>query len=300
MTVKATPVPLLQRVYHRYAGASRKDALNLSDEPGGAGSDVIFELKQVINALKLDAFDTERGTVDYRHLRESQAYRNYQRITHRLASFPLKTLVSQEERLAFWINLYNTLIVDAVIRFGVQKSVQEVRGFFVKAAYVVDGYRFSADDIEHGVLRANAGHPAIPGAQFRFNDPRYEFALREPDPRIHFTLVCASASCPPIGVYSVERIDEQLDMAARNFINGGEAVVDLDNDTVTLSKIFQWFAPDFGGPALNQIGFGSFEAVLAFIAPYMDDAAARDALTYEPERFKVQFVSYDWGLNLVA
>ena len=140
--------------------------------------------------------------------------------------------------------------------------MQEVKGFFARIAYAVGGYRFSADDIEHGILRANAGHPAIPGKQFTNRDSRSAFALDRFDPRIHFALNCASRSCPPINVYLAENIDQQLDLATRNFINGGEFSVDVKNMTVTLSTIFRWYAPDFGGNTLNQLGRGDFTNVL--------------------------------------
>jgi hypothetical protein len=187
-----------------------------------------------------------------------------------------------------------------VIHFGVEATVHEVRGFFVKAAYIIDGLRFSADDIEHGILRANAGNPAIPGPQFRFHDPRFALVISQVDPRIHFTLVCASESCPPVGIYSPEQLDQQLDLAAHNFINGGEVRVDLERNEVHLSRIFQWYAPDFGGNVLNQIGQGSFRNVLAYIARYIADDEAQQALLRHPDRFKVRFNKYDWGLNLVA
>lgn len=300
MTVKSTPMPMLHRLYYLLTGVRRGNALNQGEQIVQSGSDVAFELRQAMNAMKLDAVDRNTGAVDYQKLKGSPAYVSYRKTTRKLQSFSLDSLQTSEEKLAFWINLYNTLVVDAVISFGVGRTVHEVRGFFAKAAYIVDGYRFSADDIEHGVLRANAGHPAIPGRQFLFHDPRTEFAVKEVDPRIHFTLVCASESCPPIGVYNAERIDEQLDAAAYSFINGGEVQVDLTQNVVTLSKVFQWYAPDFGGGAINQIGWGDFVPVLRFVSRYLQDEDTQTILNTEPQRFKIRFKPYDWGLNLLS
>ncbi len=295
-----TPAPFLYRVYQFLNRVSPKEALNCVGDVQSAGDNLVFELKQAINAIKLDAFDLETGTVNYTKLKNSPAHEAFQVTAKRLQYFPLQSLVTQEERLAFWINLYNVLIVDAVIRFGIEKTVQDVRAFFAKVAYIIDGYRFSADDIEHGILRANAGHPAIPGAQFTRSDPRRQFAMKSIDPRIHFTLVCASNSCPPIGVYTPDNLAHQLDVAAHNFINGGEVEVDLDAKTVLMSKIFQWYAPDFGGRSLNQVGMGDFSAVLRYVAPYISDENIQQTLANNPVEFKVGFKLYDWGLNLVA
>ena len=36
------------------------------------------------------------------------------------------------------------------------------------------------------------------------SDPRLKVALTEPEPLIHFALVCGAKSCPPIKTYSAE------------------------------------------------------------------------------------------------
>lgn len=296
-----TPVPFAQRVYHFYSGLGKleKAILNCADTLPEADDSLDFRLRQVMNAIKLEAMSDDGTGVDYGKLSASTAYEQFRNLTVQLQRFPLKKLHSRDQKLAFWINIYNVMVVDAVIQFGVRKSVQEKRGFFVKAAYVIDGYRFSADDVEHGILRANQGNPAIPGGQFGGNDPRLALQMPRIDPRIHFTLVCASSSCPPIGFYRPENIDEQLDLAARNFINGGEVEVNVEEKTVRLSKIFQWYAPDFGGSFLNQLGFGDFSTVLRFVTPFISDEFAREALEKETQAFKVSFKAYDWGLNIL-
>jgi hypothetical protein len=175
----------------------------------------------------------------------------------------------------------------------VGESVQDVPGFFWKAAYNVGGYRYSAFDIEYGILRANAAHPAIPGAHFGSQDPRRRFTLQTLDPRIHFALVCAARSCPPISVYTPEEIDTQLDLAARSFINGGGVDIDRDSGEVRLSRIFQWYAPDFGAFPLALAGK---RALLSYIAEYRADQQDKAYLLQGSPR--VRFMDYDWSLNV--
>ena len=105
------------------------------------------------------------------------------------------------------------------------------------------------DEIEHGVLRMNKGHPNAGRQEFEDADPRTQVALTSLDPRIHFALNCGARSCPPIRVYTEDRIEAQLDTASRSFL---DQEVSLIKDPVTgkwtleLSKLFLWYGEDFG------------------------------------------------------
>jgi len=257
-----------------------------------AAKPVAADLKRIINEMKAEAYDLERGRVDYTRLCTSSIYTEYCLCARRLQSFDLATLATREERLAFWINLYNALIVDAVIRFEVKRSVNETPGFFWRAAYDIGGQRYCAFDIEYGILRANAPHPAIPGPQFGLRDPRRRYSLDRLDPRIHFALVCAARSCPPIAVYDAARIDEQMDMAAQAFITSGGAKIDRAAGEVRLSQIFQWYAPDFGG---RPFALGDKRPLLEFISAYLTDEADREFI--RRDKLTVRFRPYDWLLN---
>ena len=248
--------------------------LNSGPKPDGAmvSEPMAADMRRIVNALKAEAYDTERGRADYPGLCASPAYAEYCMCARRLQSFDPAMLDGREERLAFWINLYNALIVDAVIQFEVKRSVNEVQGFFWRAAYDIGGQRYCAFDIEYGILRANASHPAIPGPHFGSRDPRRRYSLERLDPRIHFALVCAARSCPPIAVYDAASVDEQLDMAARTFINHGGVDIDRASGEVRLSQLFQWYAPDFGG---RLFALGDKRPLLKFIAPYLPDGADR-------------------------
>jgi hypothetical protein len=197
--------------------------------------------------------------------------------------------------MVFWINLYNALIIHAVIAYGIEKKVNEVRGIFEKAAYIVGGYRFSANDIEHGILRANAGHPALPGAQFGKDDPRRDFCLPELDPRVHFALVCAAQSCPPISFYQAVHLDEQLNLAARNFLGDGGMIVDRDKKQIKLSRIFSWYAQDFGG---RLFGYVARENLLHCVIAYLDSSPDATFVRENAAQMTIKFVKYDWSLNV--
>ncbi len=288
---------LIHRLILLIHGIAPDFVLNEGPAPadGGAPLPAAADLHRTVNALKAEAFDLARGRVDYARLSRSPTYAEYAACARRLQAFDPASLAHRQERLAFWINLYNALMVDAVIQFGVKRSVNEVPGFFWRAAYRLGGQRYNAFDIEYGLLRANAGHPAIPGPHFGPGDPRRAHSLAQLDPRLHFALVCAARSCPPIAVYDSDQIDDQLDLAARSFVNNGGVVVERAAGRVRLSQIFQWYAPDFGGAPL---GLGSKRPLLQFAARYLADASDREfVLRGEPA---VQFQNYDWSLNAVA
>lgn len=230
---------------------------------------------------------------DYAALQRSEQMHNLGQIIGRLHSFDPAGLPGLERQRAFWINLYNLLILHGVVALKVSGSVMRQRAFFTRIAYRVGGLRFSANDIEHGLLRANAGHPYLPGAQFRRGDSRLRYVLPL-DPRIHFALNCASQSCPPIAAYRADQLDSQLDLAAAAFIQGGGVEIDLAQRRLQLSSIFNWYRRDFAGAASGRAGRA---ALLGFIARYLADEAARAELLAHPEQFRLSYQPYDWGLN---
>ena len=105
------------------------------------------------------------------------------------------------------------------------------------------------------------------------------------DPLIHYGVNCASLGCPNLVVepYSADNVDELLASNARDFI-GSERGVKVTSRGLNLSKIYQWFAEDFGQ---NE------PALLAHLQRYADTKLAAE-LAQRPAIRKYQ---YDWDLN---
>lgn len=232
--------------------------------------------------------DESGARIDYGALRTSPAYVKYQE--HHLSQLQLfnpQHLPTPNARRAFWINLYNVLVIDAVIAFDVHVGVTEgILGslaFFRRAAYTVGGQRVSLDDIEHGILRGNRGHPLLPGPHFPSGDPRQEWIIPL-DPRIHFALNCGARSCPPIRSYVPEKLDAQLDLATRSFV---EDSVIVRPGIVYLSQLFRWYRADFGGS----------EGVRALLFDYLDDDRCCELRKRQGESLRLRYMPYDWGLN---
>jgi hypothetical protein len=244
-------------------------------------------LMQTIRKLRDGFYDTSRGLVDYDRLKVSPEFEHYRILANGLRKFNPSQIVGRMAKLAFWTNLYNTIVVDAIVALGVKESVKEVPEFFRKLKYAIGGHLFSADDIEHGILRGNVRpwfHPLKP---FGPRDIRRNLILNPVDPRIHFALVCGSRSCAPIEYYDKERIYDQLEEAAKSFVNSSEVLVIPEEGKMLISEIFRWYERDFGGKG----------GVMDFIFDYLVDENARRFLREKIGDLQIDYLHYDWNLN---
>ncbi|GJQ60703.1 MAG: DUF547 domain-containing protein [Candidatus Scalindua sp. AMX11] len=266
------------------SGAVLNDGKDMSNVPD---ENLSSELMKSIRKLRNMFYDTKHGRVDYHKLADSDAYRTYRLLTNGLQIFDPSRLLGHREKIAFWVNLYNTIVVDGIVKLGIQQSVKEVPGFFSSVKYDIGGYLFSPDDIEHGILRGNKRPWFHPFKQFGLRDKRREWAILPLDPRIHFALVCGSRSCPPIDYYDSKKIYDQLSDAAISFVNSSEVVVLPEDGKLMLSEIFRWYESDFG----------SKSGVIDFIFDYLAEEKARDFLRQKSRDLTFEYIYYDWNLN---
>ena len=107
------------------------------------------------------------------------------------------------------------------------------------------------------------------------------------EPRIHFALVCASASCPWLSrePYTAENLEAHLDADAKLFFSQTRNFqMDEKRREVTLPRIFDWFKGDFGG---------SLAKILAFVAKYRP----QDAAKLTSGDWRIRYFEYDWTPN---
>ena len=220
----------------------------------------------------LDEVVDEDGFVDYAALKASPQPLNA--YTARLAQTDPVNL-PDAARLAFWLNAYNAYTlylvrerypVGSILGTDTGPFIPGVNSPFAAKFAVVGGKRMSLDNIEHDTIRE------------QFDDPR-----------IHFALVCAAVSCPPLReeAYRGAALDVQLDDQGRRFLqNPFKNRIDVEEKEAEISKIFDWFKSDFGG---------SDEAVQRFLAPFAATEAEREALA--TARLEVRHADYDWSLN---
>ncbi|MEO8111182.1 MAG: DUF547 domain-containing protein [Ginsengibacter sp.] len=187
-------------------------------------------------------------------------------------------LTSDDEKKAFWINLYNGY-TQMILKAAPGKYKD--RGKFFKSKQIeVAGRMFSLDDIEHGILRYSKIKWSL-GHLNKLFPGRTEKDLRvdKLDYRIHFALNCGAKSCPPIAFYNPENINQQLDLATKAYL-AGEAEYDSQNNVVHLPALMNWFRRDFGGKKKMKLLLKKIQ-----IIP-------------EESNPKIKFKKYDWDLFL--
>jgi hypothetical protein len=163
---------------------------------------------------------------------------------------------SRAEKMAYWINAYNAFTVDLIVEHYPLKSITQLDGgktWDVKRIEI-EGKKYSLNDLENSILR-----------------PQFS------DARIHFAINCAARSCPPLHnrAYTADNLERTLEERTRRFIRN-ERYNRIRPTRAEVSKIFDWYADDFGD-------------LRAFLSRYASITLAPTA--------EVVFLEYDWGLN---
>ncbi|OGP64865.1 MAG: hypothetical protein A2170_07140 [Deltaproteobacteria bacterium RBG_13_53_10] len=238
--------------------------------------------------VKTQFIDPEAGRIRYQDMKGSKDFEGYRDLAAGLRSFDLRSLAERKQKLAFWINIYNSAVIDGVIELRLERSVKEFPRFFDRVSYDIGGFLFSLNEMEHGILRGNRRPPYRLRRPFRSRDPRYGFAIVPPDPRVHFALVCGARSCPPIAFYEAQQLDLQLDLAALSFINSPQVKILPERRSALISMIFKWYKTDFGG---------SDEALVDLLLKYLDEGRKKDFLRDNRDLVRIRYQPYDWDLN---
>lgn len=229
-------------------------------------------------------------SVDYKGMSANPAFERYCELAIQLQRVELLSL-SREEKLAFFINIYNALVIHGYLRLGAPTNMWQRYRFFNYVSYLIGGEVFTLQDIENGILRGNRKGVAQLRRPFSKTDPRLQVALPDAEPLIHFALNCGAKGCPPIKTYTPQDIDSQLRTAAEAFLENDDAcVIDSVKKEVRLSQIFKWYKVDFGG---------TDEKLLGWVLDHMGDSPKKTSLQgiLSAGKTKVSFLPYDWSSN---
>lgn len=199
-----------------------------------------------------------------------------------VSSMDLDTLRTREEKICFWSNLLNILILYAVPALNIRTSVKEISWFYRRISCRIGEQLFSAEIILHGILRGNRPHPGAFYPPLPPGDPRLSRSIRPSDPRVLFAVWTGAASSAPIAVLRPENLDYELDGAARRFISE-RALLDMERKKLVLPQIFRW-CDDFGRTQHD---------ISVFVAQFAGKEIARKINEY-PESFVLDFYDYDW------
>lgn len=176
----------------------------------------------------------------------------------------------RDEQRAYWINLYNALTVRVVLDHYPVATIRDIDispGFFSYGPWdrklvTIEGEALSLNDIEHRIVR-----------------PIWK------DARVHYAVNCAALGCPelPTRAFTAANTEAMLDEAARVYVNHRRGT-QVKSGILTVSKIYAWYAEDFGNSA---------EGVIEHLKRY-----AAPALAAVLERADgIDGYTYDWSLN---
>ena len=174
-----------------------------------------------------------------------------------LESFSDRSEWTRNEKLAYWINIYNAVTVRLIAQNYPVKSITDLHGGkpWDQKLVNVGGKSYSLNNIENDIIR-----------------PKFKEA------RIHFAVNCAAKSCPKLlnAAFMPETLSSQLSRQTKQFINSNQN--DIAAGQITISKIFEWYKTDFKNGDL-----------IAFLNQY-------STVTIQPDA-TVGFKEYDWDLN---
>lgn len=251
------------------------------DFPRNAFAHESFEglLKKYVNS---------EGQVDYDNWHASEPDRTV--LDHYLAAVSAyspettpERFARQSDALAYWLYAYNAYVIRSILDHWPLQSVTDVKapieavtglGFFYRQRFLFGNVAYSLYAVENDIIRQS-----------------YE------DPRVHFVLNCASASCPVLRpeLPTGDDLEPMLQAATLEFITDKDNVyIDNDKQQIYLSTIFKWYEKDF----LNELrrrGLPADQGVVDYVS-----AVAPEGLRRELEQardYETIFVEYDWRIN---
>ncbi|MEM7041541.1 MAG: DUF547 domain-containing protein [Pseudomonadota bacterium] len=174
------------------------------------------------------------------------------------------------EQMAYWINLYNALMVTLVLDHYPIASIRKIErqgaasktGPWNRPLVVIDGMSLSLNDIEHRILKPIWG-----------------------DPRMHYAITCAAVGCPNLQPvpFSGSQLDRQLSEAAMAYVNDPRCIA-IENGELHVSSLYRWNLKAFGG---------SERAVIEHLMAYAEPDLAMQLQSFD----RLHGDRFDWRLN---
>ncbi|MBC2844375.1 DUF547 domain-containing protein [Winogradskyella flava] len=172
----------------------------------------------------LEKYVSDNGNVDYDGFKKDRSellgYVRLLQISYEKVNSQIDR--PKDELLAYWINAYNALTIDLILRNYPLKSIKDIKDPWDQRLWQFGDKWMNLNDIEHKILR------------------------KMDEPRIHFAIVCASESCPKLKneAFIASKLEAQLSNVTRAFL-ADTSKNEISENEIKLSKIFKWFKKDF-------------------------------------------------------
>ncbi|XP_074274547.1 uncharacterized protein LOC141598706 [Silene latifolia] len=202
--------------------------------------------------------------------------------------------LSHQHKLAFWINTYNSCMMNAFLEHGIPDSPEKVVLLMREATITVGGQKMTAITIEHFILRLpfyvkQGGKRAAKGNDLKASNM---FGLEGAEPLVTFALSCGSWSSPAVRVYTASQIESELEAAKKEYI---QAVVGITKDNkFTIPKLLDWYQLEFAK---------DLSSLLEWVCLQLPDKLKKEALCFLETTKDVPFselldvVPYDFSFR---
>eukprot|EP01018_Ginkgo_biloba_P036653 Gb_17913 [translate_table: standard] len=170
-------------------------------------------------------------------------------LVDKLSSVDLRGLTHQQ-KLAFWINIYNVCMMHAFLEHGIPVTPHMIVALMRKAILNVGGHMLNALTIEHFILRLPYhSKDAYPkgGKNDKEAAMRSVYGLEWPEPLVTFALSCGSRSSPAVRVYTAAEVENELEVAKKEYLQAAVGVT--AKKTLLVPKLLDWYLRDFAKDA---------------------------------------------------
>ncbi|CAN6200682.1 unnamed protein product [Urochloa humidicola] len=156
------------------------------------------------------------------------------------------TCMDCDERLAFWINLYNALIMHAYLAYGVPENDIKLFTLMQKACYTVGGQSVSAAEIEFVILkmRTPVHRPQLSLMlalhKFKTSEKLKKYSIDNTEPLVLFALCCGMFSSPAVRIFSAANVRRELQESMRDYIRASVGI--NDKGELIVPKLLQSYA----------------------------------------------------------
>ncbi|KAJ6237292.1 electron carrier/ protein disulfide oxidoreductase [Anaeramoeba flamelloides] len=218
---------------------------------------VAKQLMEVLISILNSNFSISSLQIDLNKIKSSIQFHRFVAATTELQKVELN-FSSDNKKKAFWLNLYNIILLHAAISNGLPKKRGELKQMYQKSYYIIGGMEFSLQDIHCGILRANKDIKHNPYFQ-KENDPRAQYAFEKIDPRIHFCLISLTSGVSIIQVYYSKGIEKILQRVTKIQLT---KEIKIQKHKILLPRKIQEYSKDFAN---------NLSEVLYWLYPFLEN-----------------------------
>lgn len=164
------------------------------------------------------------------------------------------SLLTNKQKLAFWINVYNFCVMHAFLQHGLPPSPEKLLALLNQASVNVGGTVLNVVSIEHLILRhsPDAKQGIIMGDDGQ-TDLLHSYGLGYPEPNVVFALCRGSRSSPALRVYTAEDVSNELERAKVEYLESSVRVAGRKQRAVVVPKLLHWHMRDFADDAASLL-----------------------------------------------